>query len=146
VDRLIDTSRAARLAGVTRGEIERHIASGTLSSFEGKVNMRDLLKIYPEIDDSGRYMFEVVSQIKEDAVGKAIRRRGGEEVQDPAALRREIASLRREAGYYKDRCEKYKQVLTELRPKLIELQKTSEQKSRFGALIAWLTHKTQEVW
>jgi CDP-4-dehydro-6-deoxyglucose reductase len=146
VDQLIDTSRAARLAGVTRGEIQRQIASGQLPTFEGKVKMSDLLHLYPEIDDSRSYMLEVVSQIKEDAVAKAIRQRGGEEFHDPEALRREVANLRREVGYYRDRCERYQQLLVELRPKLVELQKASEQKSRFEALIAWLVHKTQEIW
>jgi CDP-4-dehydro-6-deoxyglucose reductase len=82
MDQLIDVNRAARLAGVTRVEIQRQIASGLLQTFEGRVKMSDLVGLYPEIDESRSYMLEVVSQIKEDAVGKAVRRRDGSMPQD----------------------------------------------------------------
>jgi CDP-4-dehydro-6-deoxyglucose reductase len=146
MDQLIDVNRAARLAGVTRVEIQRQIASGLLPTFEGRVKMSDLVGLYPEIDESRSYMLEVVSQIKEDAVGKAVRRRDGSMPQDLAGLRHEIVNLRREASFYKEKCDKYKQLLTDLKPKLVDLEQTSNQKGRFAALIAWLTHKTEEFW
>ncbi len=39
----LGVSRAARLAGVTRARIQRQIAAGRLPTFEGKVQLSDLL-------------------------------------------------------------------------------------------------------
>ena len=45
----LSLSRAARLAGVTRAEIQRRIRQGDLPTFEGSVAVRDLLKLYPDL-------------------------------------------------------------------------------------------------
>ncbi len=45
----LSLSRAARLAGVTRTEIQRRIRTGDLPTFEGSVTVRDLLKVYPDL-------------------------------------------------------------------------------------------------
>ncbi len=34
---LLDIPRAARLAGISRGELQRHIRIGELETFEGKI-------------------------------------------------------------------------------------------------------------
>ncbi len=39
---LLSLSRSARLAGVTRAEIQRHIRRGDLTTFEGEIAVRDL--------------------------------------------------------------------------------------------------------
>ena len=45
----LSLSRAARLAGVTRTEVQRRIRQGELPTFEGSVTVRDLLKVYPDL-------------------------------------------------------------------------------------------------
>jgi CDP-4-dehydro-6-deoxyglucose reductase len=146
MERLIDASRAARMAGVSRTEIQQLIADGRLQTFEGKVSIDELATIYPELDTSRSYMSEVVDQIKEDAVGKRHRDRMADADLDPDALRQELGKARREVAYYRERAERYRDVLRSLKERLVALQEHSDQKSRIEALIQWISQKTQEAW
>ena len=42
-------SRAARLAGVTRAELQRRIRLGDIETFEGEVVISDLLRVFPQV-------------------------------------------------------------------------------------------------
>jgi hypothetical protein len=48
---LVDQSKAARLAGVTRQTISRKIKSGELSASQGKVDTSELIRVYGAIRD-----------------------------------------------------------------------------------------------
>ena len=73
----ITLPRAARLAGVTRAEIQKKIRRGELATFEGKVLITDLLRVYPEIDMNTSPMLERVEQIKAAAMPKALQEGSG---------------------------------------------------------------------
>ena len=52
---LLPLSRAARLVGVSRGELQRRIRRNELDTFEGMIKVSDLLRAFPEArlqDDS----------------------------------------------------------------------------------------------
>jgi len=65
---LLSLSRAARLAGVTRAELQRRIRRGEIETFEGQVAVSDLLRVYPSVSLEKTGMLEQVEQIKADAV------------------------------------------------------------------------------
>ncbi|MDM8564944.1 FAD-binding oxidoreductase [Candidatus Halobeggiatoa sp. HSG11] len=65
---LLTITRAARLAGVSRSELQRHIHDGELETFEGKITVSNLLRLYPVIDMDSNPMLEKVKKIKLDAV------------------------------------------------------------------------------
>ncbi len=73
----ITLSRAARLAGVTRVEIQKKIRQGELATFEGKVLVTDLLRVYPKIDMNTSPMLERVERIKTAAVPKVLQEDSG---------------------------------------------------------------------
>lgn len=146
MEKLIDASRAARMAGVSRSEIQQLIADGRLQTFEGKVSVDELASFYPDLDRSRSYMSEVVDQIKEDAVGKRHRDRMADADLDPDALRQELAKARHEVAYYRERAERYREVLRSLKERLLALQEHSDQKSRVEALIQWIAQKAKEAW
>ncbi|MEI6412880.1 MAG: 2Fe-2S iron-sulfur cluster-binding protein [Pseudomonadota bacterium] len=64
---LLSLSRAARLAEVNRGELQRRIREGHLATFEGQVTLTDLVNLYPNIQLAGDAMFERVEHIKASA-------------------------------------------------------------------------------
>lgn len=144
--RYIDLSRAARLAGVSRTEIQRLIAERTLSTFEGKVEYGELVRVFPEIRESRSSMVEIVSQIKEDAVGKSTSSRDSRGEVSAAALQHEIDELQKDLEYYRALARKYGSILLELRPRLESLQKKSEHKQHIQSIINWFVHKTKELW
>ena len=69
---LLPLSRAARLVGVSRGELQSRIRNNELATFEGKVLITDLLRVYPEIDMNTSPMLERVEQIKAAAMPKVL--------------------------------------------------------------------------
>lgn len=58
MDDLMNLSRAARLAGVTRVELQKKIKDGVLPSFEGMVGQDDLMKVYPDLAAEESSAFE----------------------------------------------------------------------------------------
>ena len=65
---LLTLTRAARLAGVNRAELQRRIRRGEIETFEGKVSATELLRIYPQTVLSDDTEFARVEQIKADAI------------------------------------------------------------------------------
>lgn len=139
--RLLDVSRAARLAGIPTEEIQRLIAQGSLSASEGKVDMDQLSELFPEIEQRPMSMLEVVSQIKDDAVYKS----GDEKTLDKASMRAEIKQLRTELAYYTGQVENFRRLLTDVQGSLCDLQEKVDQKQRVEAIIKWLQLKVKEL-
>jgi CDP-4-dehydro-6-deoxyglucose reductase len=67
--------RAARLAGVSRGTLQRHIQDGDLPTFEGKVAMEDLLRLYPQTTFDRDTEYQRVEDIKAHAFSRRVRER-----------------------------------------------------------------------
>ncbi len=65
---LLTLTRAARLAGVKRAELQRRVRQGELATFEGQVAANDLLRLYPRtsLDDDSE--LDRVERIKAEAV------------------------------------------------------------------------------
>ncbi|MGE5155569.1 MAG: 2Fe-2S iron-sulfur cluster-binding protein, partial [Bdellovibrio bacteriovorus] len=67
----LSLSRAARLAGVTRAELQRRIRRGDIETFEGSVAVSDLLRLYPAVSLSNDEALERVQRIKSEALPKS---------------------------------------------------------------------------
>ena len=99
-------SRAARLIGVPRGELQREIRDGRLPANDGMVSTDGLLALYPKfkIEESGA--FERVARLKEEAFGRRVFERAlpGREVlaQRLFAQSQELADTRRHLQRYHD--------------------------------------------
>lgn len=72
MSQLLTLTRAARLVGVTRVELQKKMKSGELIASDGMVTVQDLLACYPDaqLEDSAEY--QRVTQIKERAFGKRV--------------------------------------------------------------------------
>ncbi|HSO81253.1 MAG TPA: ferredoxin, partial [Thiocapsa sp.] len=66
----LSLSRAARLAGVTRAELQRRIRRGEIATFEGSVAVGDLLRAFPAVSLADDAALERVERIKSDALPK----------------------------------------------------------------------------
>jgi len=67
----LSLSRAARLAGVTRAELQRRIRRGDIETFEGSVAVQDLLRLYPAVSLSDDEALARVERIKTQALPKS---------------------------------------------------------------------------
>ena len=71
MSQLLTLSRAARLAGVTRSELQQKLRDSDTEAFEGKIRISDLLSLYPEINLDRDPVFERIQRIKQNARPKA---------------------------------------------------------------------------
>lgn len=67
----LSLSRAARLAEVSRGELQRRIRGGEIQTFEGQVAVADLLRAYPRVSLEKTGILEQVERIKADAIPRS---------------------------------------------------------------------------
>ena len=100
--RLLTVSRAARLVGVSRGTLQQQIQDGQLPSFEGKVDIDDLTRAYPQVELEDNAMLEKI----EDIIDNALKRARGEKLRklispDLGTLAARVASLSKELARIK---------------------------------------------
>ena len=69
--RLVSISRAAKLVGVSRGNLQRRIQDGELESFEGQLRLSDLAEAFPNASLEDNSMLEKLERIIEHAAIKA---------------------------------------------------------------------------
>jgi CDP-4-dehydro-6-deoxyglucose reductase len=69
--KLLSLSRAARLAGISRGELQKRIREEDAKTFEGSVSIDVLLELYPHIDMESDPVLERVQRIRTEAKPKA---------------------------------------------------------------------------
>ncbi|MBK9117451.1 MAG: 2Fe-2S iron-sulfur cluster binding domain-containing protein [Betaproteobacteria bacterium] len=99
-------SRAARLIGVPRGELQREIREGRLPANDGMVSTAGLLALYPRLSLEESGAFERVARVKEEAFGRRVLERAlpGREVlaQRLFEQSQELADARRHLSRYHD--------------------------------------------
>ncbi len=99
-------SRAARLIGVPRGELQREIREGRLPANDGMVSTAGLLALYPRLSLEESGAFERVARVKEEAFGRRVLERAlpGREAlaQRLFEQSQELADARRHLSRYHD--------------------------------------------
>lgn len=71
MSQLLSLSRAARLANVTRSQLQAKIREMDIETFEGELSVEDLLKAYPDINLEHDAVFERAQKIKANARPKS---------------------------------------------------------------------------
>ena len=80
MSRLVTVSRAAKLVGISRGNLQRQIREGAITSFEGMVDLEQLARKYPSINFEADSLLEKLEQIIENA---SVRARSGKTTTPP---------------------------------------------------------------
>jgi CDP-4-dehydro-6-deoxyglucose reductase len=100
---LLSVFRAARLVGVSRGSLQRRIHDEKVDTFEGKIQIDDLLKLFPDTELKHDSEYERVQHIKQHAFAKRIREHllpNADVLADRVAeLGRELASARAQLAH-----------------------------------------------
>lgn len=137
---LLSLSRAARLLGVTRGELQKHIRNGELRAFDGNVSLDDLLAVFPDTQLEDNTEFSRVTQIKEKAFGKRVFERAMPDVEVLAAR---LTELSKELTHHQEHASQLDELLVRLRLKLqeTESQCPTAAQATIKALSAWLLNE-----
>lgn len=139
---MLSLSRAARLIGVNRSELQKKIQQGDLHSFDGTVGIDDLLLAYPkaQLEDDSEY--KRVLYIKEKAFGKRIFERA---MPDVETLATRVTELSKELTLSQNQVQHFKLLIDRLRDKLNEIEQHSDAdaSATLAGLKSWLAVELQ---
>ncbi len=137
MSQLLSLSRAARLVGVNRHDLQRKIQVGELDSFDGMVSIDSLLSAFPgaQLEDNTEY--SRVQFIKERAFGKRVFERVMPDVETLAVRLKELGT---ELMLSKSQNEHYKMMVDRLREQIVTYGREAsiEVKQALDALKCWL--------
>ncbi|MDQ7073981.1 MAG: hypothetical protein Q9O24_02245 [Gammaproteobacteria bacterium] len=141
MSRLLSLSRAARLAGVSRGEIQAKIRMGVLTTFEGSVKLDNLLVVYPELDVEESGMIERTARIRANAHTKYQH----DCLPSEAQLAAEVNRLKVELSSANAKIENYHHLVMSLKERLLGMRAecTHQQKAMLQAVVHWMSHKVE---
>ncbi len=139
---MLSLSRAARLAGVSRGAIQKQIRKGALPTFEGMVKVADLQQVYPDIELEDSAMLERLARLQRSAAGKY----SATNLPSEDLLADEINRLRIQMTDLEAQVAAYQDTIIALDVKLQALQEgcNRKQKLMLQALITWMHNKTHQ--
>jgi CDP-4-dehydro-6-deoxyglucose reductase len=139
---LLSLSRAARLIGVNRSELQKKIQLGELHAFDGMVSIDDLLRAYPkaQLEDDSEY--RRVLYIKEKAFGKRVFERA---MPDVETLATRVTELSKELTLSQSQVRQFKLLIDRLRDKLAGIGKHPEADAQgaLSELKSWLATELQ---
>ena len=137
MSQLLSLSRAARLVGVNRSELQRRVKQGELIAFDGMLTIDDLLAAYPDAQLEDNTEYSRVVFIKEKAFGKRVFERAMPDV-ETLAIR--INDLSRELTLSQTKVKHFNILHGRLVEKLAQLEKQciAENKPTLHELQTWL--------
>ncbi len=136
---LLTLTRAARLVGVARGALQKRIQSGELQTFEGRVSVAELLRLYPQAQLEDNLFLEHIAQIKESAYARRLRERI---LPDPEVLVARLAELSKELAVARGLVACYRALTEGLQGRLDALGEGGA----VGALRSWLGQELENMW
>jgi len=132
----LNLARAAKLAGVSRREIQRQIQQGHLQVFEGDVKISELQQLYPEIRMHHQRELDRVQRIRNNAVFKL----QSDSLPPEYLLAEQVNRLSRELNDAQAQIESYQQLVMEMNQRLTHIQENCDrqQKQTLNAVIQWM--------
>ncbi|GEM_PF-6468009 len=89
---LLTLSKAAQLAGVNRGTLQAKIKHNELATFEGKITLTELSRVFPTLQLEDNF-FNKLEKIKAEATHDKGREHETTPLTDPVALTSHLSSI-----------------------------------------------------
>ncbi|MEE8428275.1 MAG: 2Fe-2S iron-sulfur cluster-binding protein, partial [Gammaproteobacteria bacterium] len=142
MSQLLTLSRAARLVGVSRAVLQKRIRNGELSTFEGRLEVAELLRVYPQTQLEETEMLDRVQQIMEQAVNKVVWKKT--EIPEADILAARVATLHSELGQAKSAMSRQLAFVDEIEEKLRELTKQGSSEAKLKDFQTWFVQSRRE--
>jgi CDP-4-dehydro-6-deoxyglucose reductase len=141
---LIPLSRVAKLVGQPRHALQEMIRGGSLATFDGMVELDELLRAFPEVKWDDDAEFRRVTEIKDKAFAKRVFERA---LPDKEVLAARLTELGDDYAAAKALLRHYGNVMTWLDEKIDELEedKSAETRHALHALRAFLLRNLDEM-
>ncbi len=139
---LLSLSRAARLVGTTRAILQTQIRNSALTTFEGKIAVTDLLRLYPHAKLENDEMLERVEHIKAKTSPK---NREKPCLPSPEILAERLTSLSYELVEAKQHLRHYHQCGEQLLEKINHFSNQDHvSKEELQTLLCWIQQEMQQ--
>lgn len=137
-------SRVTKLVGISRHALQEMIRGGTLDTFDGMVELNELLRAFPAAHWDDDAEFRRVTEIKEKAFGKRVFERA---MPDKEVLSARLIELGNEYAATKALLMHYSQVLSWLDEKIDEIEEDQSRETRHAlhTLRAFIVRHLAEV-
>lgn len=138
--RYLTLSRAARLVGTKRGALQKKIRAGELSTFEGMLELNELLRVYPNVELEDSAMIERVDRFIENALTKVARSTAI--LPDAETLLARVSLLSQELAAAKAEVGRYAALVDQLKPRVAALDCTAGDDGEQGVRLfkSWFLH------
>ena len=143
MSRFISISKAAQLACVPAYEIQNKIEKNILASTRGKIHIDDLVECFPNIRIEEADMLSFVEKVKEESFAAGAMKQHG--IETMSSLRYELKRTRTNVEYYRERAQKYEDLILQLNEQLQGLEKKIGDKNRIQGLLTWLEQRLAEI-
>ena len=140
---LISLSRAARLVGVKRATLQKQIREGLLQTFEGELDLNELLRLYPQTKVEDSAMIERADRIIQQAFGKVGDNYGP--LPDIEVLAARVTTLSHELGTARAQVRRYRRFLGRLRERLDALAAERPEDEAVQTLHDWFREEEAEL-
>jgi CDP-4-dehydro-6-deoxyglucose reductase len=120
-------SRVTKLVGISRHALQEMIRGGTLDTFDGMVELNELLRAFPDVKWEDDAEFRRITEIKEKAFGKRVFERA---LPDKEVLAARLFELGKEYAASKALLMHYSQVLSWLDEKIDEIEEDQSAETR----------------
>jgi len=137
-------SRVTRLVGISRHALQEMIRGGTLATFDGMVELNELLRAFPDAKWEDDAELRRVTEIKEKAFGKRVFERA---MPDKEVLSARLLELGNEYAATKALLMHYSQVLSWLDEKIDEIEEDQSKETRHAlhSLRAFIVRHLAEI-
>src|SRR5665647_326841 len=137
-------SRVTRLVGISRHALQEMIRGGTLDTFDGMVDLNELLRAFPDAKWEDDAELRRVTEIKEKAFGKRVFERA---MPDKEVLSARLLELGNEYAATKALLMHYSQVLSWLDEKIDEIEEDQSKETRHAlhSLRAFIVRHLAEI-
>ncbi len=138
----LSLSRAARLVGVTRAELQKKIQLGEMASHDGMVSVETLMACYPDAQLEDNTETARVALIKERAFGKRIFERA---LPEPEVLAARVTELGKSLARSQEQVKRFNELAGQLWNRLAQTESRIEPASRWAMeeLKAWVRQEVE---
>lgn len=138
--RYLTLSRAARLVGIKRGALQKKIRAGELSTFEGMLELNELLRVYPNVEVEDSAMMERMDRFIENAWIKVAKSTAI--LPDAETLLTRVSLLSQELAAAKAEVNRYAELVDQLKPRIASLDSKDSETNEHGvrSFKSWFLH------
>jgi CDP-4-dehydro-6-deoxyglucose reductase len=132
----LNISKAAKLAGISRRQIQREIKAGNLDVFEGDVSVSSLLHFYPHLRLDNEREIDRVERIQHNAIFKI----QADSIPSERIMADQINKLQSRLRDAEQKVYEYENLLMESKERLEAMQKDCDrqQKQTLAAFLGWM--------